>query len=348
MAGDLKVGLIGAGGVAAKYAALYGEYPRCRLVAVHDPVDASARELSARFGCAVSPSAEALIELDLDAVVVSSPNRFHHAQAKSALRAGKHVLLQKPMTLDVAEAEDLVATARGAGKVLALYMSSLDHPLAHDLRRMAKEGALGRIGGFEARLANGMGHAWRAPPPGFWRGSRAATGGGCFAMLATHYLNLGQWLLDSAIVEIAADGANLMCPHIEGEDWMAASVRFGNGARGSIGASWCVKGEQMSLHGSEGFASYVDNAVLTLRSAARFEGEIVRYPTPGERLVLPDLRPPAMDDWRNPHNQHRRFVDALLDGNAPDMPGEAGLRDMRALAAAYRSLESGAREKVAA
>jgi predicted dehydrogenase len=167
-------------------------------------------------------------------------------------------------------------------------------------------------------------------------------------MLATHYLNLGPWILDSPIVEVAADGTNLMCPHIEGEDHMAALVRFAGGARGSIGSSWCVKGEYMSVHGAQGFASYVDNAVFTLRTAAQFEGEIVRYTAPGERLVLADLRPPAMGDWRNPFNQHRRFVDAVLDGGPPDMPGEAGLRDMKTLAAAYRALTAGGREKVAA
>jgi len=344
----LRVGLLGVGGVASKYASLYGEYPRSKLVAVYDTMAAPAEELRARFGCEVAPSAEALIAMDLDAVVISTPNNLHHAQTRAALAAGKHVLLQKPMTLDVREAKDLVAASREAKRTLAMYMNSLDHPLMRDIKRMIESGALGRIGGYEAKLANGMGHVWANTPANFWRGSKAATGGGCFTMLATHYLNLGQWLLGSDIVEAAADGGNLMCDHIEGEDLMTALVRFANGARGVIGASWCVKGEQMSVHGSDGFLSYVDNATLTIRGTKAFDGETIKYRDPGKRLVVSELLPPAMGDWKNPYNQHRRFVDAVLDGTPPDVPAEVGLRDMRALDAAYRSLLSGKREKVAA
>jgi UDP-N-acetyl-2-amino-2-deoxyglucuronate dehydrogenase len=343
----LRVGLLGVGGVASKYAALYGEYPRSKLVAVYDTESAPAEALRRHFGCVLAPSAEALVAMDLDAVVISTPNHVHHAQTLAALAAGKHVLLQKPMTLNVTEAQDLVAASRSARRVLAMYMNSLDHPLFRDIRRMIESGALGRVGGYEARLANGMGHVWANRPANFWRGSKAATGGGCFTMLATHYLNLGQWLLDSDIVEAAADGGNLMCGHIEGEDLMTALVRFANGARGVIGASWCVKGEHMSVHGSDGFVSYVDNATLTIRGTKPFDGETIQYREPGKRLVVSDVLPPAMGDWRNPYNQHRRFVDAVLDGRVPDVPAEAGLRDMRALDAAYRALASGKREKVA-
>lgn len=342
----LRVGLLGVGGVASKYASLYGKYPRSKLIAVYDTVLAPAEALRQSFGCDVAPSAEALIAMDLDAVVISTPNHFHHAQTLAALASGKHVLLQKPMTLNVIEAQHLVAASRSAQRVLAMYMNSLDHPLMRDIKRMIASGALGRVGGYEARLANGMGHVWANTPANFWRGSKAATGGGCFTMLATHYLNLGQWLLGSEIVEAAADGGNLMCSHIEGEDLMTALVRFANGARGVIGASWCVKGEQMSVHGSDGFVSYVDNATLTIRGTKPFDGETIQYREPGRRLVVPECLPPAMGDWTNPYNQHRRFVDAVLDGTAPDVPAEAGLRDMRALDAAYRSLASGKREQV--
>jgi predicted dehydrogenase len=344
----LRVGLLGVGGVASKYASLYGEYPRSKLVAVYDTAPAPAEELRARFGCAVAPSTNALIAMDLDAVVISTPNNLHHAQTLAALGSGKHVLLQKPMTLNVAQAQDLVAASHRVKRTLAMYMNSLDHPLMRDIKRMIESGALGRVGGYEAKLANGMGHVWANTPANFWRGSKAATGGGCFTMLATHYLNLGQWLLGSDIVEAAADGGNLMCDHIEGEDLMTALVRFANGARGVIGASWCVKGEQMSVHGSDGFVSYVDNATLTIRGTKAFDGETVKYREPGKRLVVCELLPPAMGDWKNPYNQHRRFVDAVLDGTPPDVSAEAGLRDMRALDAAYRSLLSGKREKVAA
>ena len=333
----LRVGLLGTGGVASKYAALYGEYPRSSLVALHDPFDPAVGELAARFGGTVAASAEDLIASDVDAIVISTPNPLHLAQASAALKAGRHVLLQKPMTVTLAQAEELERVAEDTGKVLALYMNSLDNPVFRDLRRMVTEGVLGKVGSINCKLANGMGHVWRNRPANFWRGSRAAVGGGSFAMLACHYLNLAQWLLDKPIIRTAAIGTNLMCDHIEGDDLMSAIVEFAGGELGVIESAWCVKGEQMSLHGSAGSFAYIDNSVVTMKADNPFIGEAIRYETPGTRVVLDGLLAPAMGDWTNPYNQHRCFVDAMLDGTQVPMPAGKGVQDMRVLDAAYRS-----------
>jgi len=333
----LRVGLIGVGGVAAKYAALYAAYPRSRLVSIFDANPEASRALAARVGCRIAADAQDVIDDDVDAVVISTPNALHLDQASAALAGGRHVLLQKPMTVDVAQAERLQERAAASGRVLAMYMNSLDHPLFRDMKRMIAAGTLGRIGAINCKLANGMGHVWRASSGDFWRGSRQAVGGGSFAMLACHYLNLGQWLLDAPIRRVSAVGANLMCDHIEGDDIMSAIVEFEGGPLGVIESSWCVKGEQMSLHGASGSIAYIDNGVLTMKAEFPFDGEVIHYGTPGRRIVVEGLAPPAMDDWQNPYNQHRRFVDALLDGTPVDVPSLAGLRDMRVLEAAYRA-----------
>jgi UDP-N-acetyl-2-amino-2-deoxyglucuronate dehydrogenase len=334
---QLRVGLIGVGGVAAKYASLYAEYPRSQLVSVYDIQPDVCRELAARSGCEMAASAQDVIDSDVEAIVISTPNALHLSQASAALAAGRHVLLQKPMTVDVDEAERLQRAADASGRVLAMYMNSLDHPLFRDIKRMIAAGTLGRIGAINCKLANGMGHVWRTAGGNFWRGSRSAVGGGSFAMLACHYLNLGQWLLESRIVRVSAVGANLMCDHIEGDDIMSAIVEFDSGPLGVVESSWCVKGEQMSLHGSTGSIAYIDNSVLTMKAEQPFEGEVVSYLTPGQRVVVEGLMPPAMGDWRNVHNQHRRFIDAVLDGGPVDVPAVAGLWDMRVLGASYRA-----------
>ena len=231
----LRVGMLGVG-VAGNYHALYAQYPRSRLDIVFDTRPDVAKVVAAEHGAALAPSEEALIAADIDAVVITTPNAVHLRQAVAALRAGKHVLLQKPMTLDPAEAAELTAVAARSGRRLAMYMNSLDNPVMQDLRRMVREGTLGRIGGINAKLANGGAWRWRGQQQlaDFWRGSRAAVGGGSFAMLATHYINLCQWLLDEPIVAIAARGRNLMSEHIEGDDIMAAIAEFRSGVLGVI------------------------------------------------------------------------------------------------------------------
>lgn len=339
---QLKVGLVGTGGVASKYAALYGEYPRSRLVAVHDPFDAAIGTLAAGAGATVARSLEELLDADLDAVVISTPNRLHLGQTVAALSSGRHVLLQKPMTTTVEEADALVDAAGRSGRTLAMYMNSLDSPVHRDIRRMIVEGVLGEVGAVNCKLANGMGHRWRPDTANFWRASRQAVGGGSFAMLACHYINLAQWLIDDEIVRAAAMGKSLMCGHIEGDDIMTAVVEFGRGGLGTIESSWCVRGEQMSVHGSTGSIAYIDSTVATLKGDTAFEGEVIRYREPGSRMVVDGLSAPAMGDWRNPYNQHRRFVDAILDGTPVEVPAEVGLRDMRVIAACYRAAEAGA------
>ncbi len=342
----LKVGLLGVGGVAAKYAVLYGEYPRSDLRIVFDPSADAARAVAGRTGCAVAPDEAAVFAADVDAVVISTPNHLHHAQATAALGAGRHVLLQKPMTRDLAEAEDLVRTAEASGRTLAMYMNSLDNPVIRDIRAMITGGVLGRVGGVNCKLANGMGHVWRNRPADFWRGSRDKVGGGSFAMLATHYVNLAQWLLDRPVTAVSAVARNLMSDHIEGDDIMVALTEFGDGALGVIESAWCVKGEQMSVHGSTGSVAYIDNSVVTMKADAAFEGEAIRYDRPGTRMVFEGLTAPDMGDWRNPHNQHRAFVEAILDGTPVMVPVRRGLQDMRVLAAAYAASEAGRRTTV--
>jgi predicted dehydrogenase len=330
----VRVAMIGVGGIAAHYWPFFAAYPKCELRAVYDIDPAAMRMVAERTGAIQTASEDALVATDVDAVVISTPNHLHVGQSEAALRAGKHVLLQKPMTVTAGEAERLVRASRETGSRLGLLMQSLEHPLFHDIRTMIRTGVFGRIGAVNAKLANGMGHRW-TPGPGFWRGSKAAVGGGSFAMLAYHYVHLCEWLLDDVIAGVRSVSTNLMCPHIEGDDITAALVRFEGGAFGVIESAWCVRGEQMSVHGSAGSLAYIDNRVLTLSADRPFQGEVIRYERPGERLILDACVPPPMKDTANPHNQSRRFVDAILSGEPFDVPAEIGLRNMKVIEATY-------------
>ena len=342
----LRVGMWGVGAVALKYAKLYAGYPRSRLIAVYDVSGEAAAGVAREYGARVAPTEAALLAEDIDTVVISTPNFLHARQTAAALAAGKHVMLQKPMTLTAAEAADLVALAqRSAPARLAVYMNSLDNQVFHDVKAMIAAGTLGRIGGINAKLANGTASRWKGTGE-VWRQSKAAVGGGSFAMLAYHYINLCQWLLGEPIISVLARGKNLMSEHIEGDDIMACIAEFRSGALGVLESAWCVTGEQFSIHGSAGSLAYIDNSHISMKASAPFEGEAIRYTTPGERIFIDGKRAPAMDDWHNVHNQHRRFVDAILDDGPIVVPPETGLQDMLVLEAAYRASASGRSETV--
>ena len=344
----LRVGMLGLGFVALKYTKFYAEYPRSRLTAVYDISAEATAETAKATGARAAPSEDALIAADdVDVVVISTPNFLHTKQTKAAPAAGKHVLLQKPMTVTAAEAAELVEAARQAKDArLGIYMNSLDNPVFRDIKAMIAAGTLGRIGAINAKLANGTSSRWKSGSTPVWRQSKAAVGGGSFAMLAYHYINLAQWLLDEPIVNVTARGKNLMSPHIEGDDIMASIAEFQNGALAVLESAWCVSGEQFSIHGTNGSLAYIDNNHISMKADAPFEGVTIRYKTPGERIFLEGRRAPAMDDLANPYNQHREFVDAILDGKPVTVTPEKGLQDMRVLEAAYRASASGHTETV--
>ena len=343
----LRVGMLGVGFIAQKYVKLYAEYPRSRLVAVYDPLTEAASEVAKAHRANVAASEEDLLAQDIDAVVISTPNNLHARQTAAALRAGKHVLLQKPMTVTSAQAMDLIRIAAASQRQLGIYMNSLDNPVFRDIKAMIRAGTLGRIGSISAQLANGSSPRWRADSvTAAWRRSKAAVGGGSFAMLACHYINLCQWLLDDPIVSVAARGKNLMSEHIEGDDVMHAITEFRSGVLGVIGAAWCVAGEQFSIHGSAGSLAYIENDQISMKAASPFHGEAITYTEPNMRTFMEGRRAPGMDDWHNPYNQHRQFVDAILKERPVPVSGETGLRDMLVLEAAYRSSESGGTEAI--
>ncbi len=158
-----------------------------------------ARDVASRHGVEVASGTwQDLLEMELDLVAVTTPPPFHREQAVAVLKAGRHLLCEKPLAVDVEAGEAIVAAARGAGTALAL----MDHELRFAPARLkAKElidsGAIGRMLTVTARIANRM----RVDPTRPWTWwSDAAQGGGMLGALGSHVLDSVRWLIDEPIV----------------------------------------------------------------------------------------------------------------------------------------------------
>lgn len=337
----LNLALVGCGGVARRYRGVYHGLPGVAVAAVIDAdaaeAEAAAQEtgaarFSARFEHALAPG--------VDAVVISTPNRFHREHAVAALEAGKHVLLQKPMARSAEECDAILAAQRTSGAMLAIYMNLLDHPLFRDMRRMVTAGYLGRVVLFSARLAHRGGLAW----PGVeknWRASREATGGGSFIQLGVHYQHLMRWLLGRRVLRVQAFSRNIACPHLEGDDLTLAHYELDDGALGDIQTGWCAQEEHVSLLGTKGSIYYRDNRFVEYcGEGGAFDGEALHFSGDG-RTERFECLPPEWDDADNRYNQHRRFVEALAAECTPEVTGEDGREDVRITEACYRAAECG-------
>jgi len=174
----VRVGLAGCGRIARTHAQYLRGLANVRLVAVCDPIESAAQALGDAFQVPerFSDLQEMLARASLDAVHVVTPPATHEAAATAALEAGVHVLVEKPMTVDRAEADRLVAVARRTGRTLAVDHNRWFDPVVLRARALLDEGALGELVGVDVvqgaavdevqAVAAGARRHWSADLPG--------------------------------------------------------------------------------------------------------------------------------------------------------------------------------------
>lgn len=339
--GKFQIALVGCGGMAALYRHRYTEIPGAELALLIDASPETAQNASAALGGIPWSTAFAdCLAADIDMVDISTPNFLHAQQGIAALKAGKHVLLQKPLAPSVAEGEAIVeAAGQSAGKA-GMFMSMLDIPLVHALMTMIAEGCLGRVSSVHCRNAHRGGLYMQ---PGTWRGDLEKCGGGAFIQLGIHMIHLAQWLLSDRIVSVSGYAQNRFCPGIGGEDVCMAACAFESGALGSLEASYCADRSDLAIYGDHGYFVLNVNQSLELCLDAPFSHALIHYETPGKRLLLPlsDYH----QDYHRPNlwDQHQAFVQAVMRGQEPPVPVADGLRDLRITQAIYGAAQSGKR-----
>ena len=348
----MNVAFVGCGGMAAHYLGVYRDLDWVRVVCCIDAELSSAQKAADTFTSdkpfATTDYARAL-DADIDAVIISTPNSCHAFQAIAAMQAGKHVLLQKPVAANLADAEAIERAAAESRQTTGLYMSYFDQPLIHDLRDMVSQQRLGDVVHCYARLMHRGGMMWSKEALAgrqTWRGSVAETGGGCFIQLAVHYIHIFEWVTQSRVVRATALTQRLHCPGLEGEDVASALLQLESGALVTLDTAWCADGEELAIHGTGGRAVYRGNRWLALSSSAgKFEGRVVRYDGGvteafggplGEEQVF-EITPPGFADIGNALNQHVAFLEAAREGRAAPVSIASGVWDMRVVGAVYES-----------
>jgi predicted dehydrogenase len=277
----------------------------------------------------------------IDAVSIVTPNHLHAPMAIAALNAGFHVFCEKPMAVNVAEAEAIAKAARRSGRHFALAFTYSGYPLIEEARARVIRGDFGTIRLVQVEYLQG----WLSAPidadgnkQAEWRTDPARAGlGGCLGDIGTHAFQLAEHVSGLRVEAVSAD----LATHVPGrrlDDDVGALLRFAGGARGSLAASQVAAGEEnglnLRIYGDRGGLkwSQMEPNTLTLRWLGR-PTEIIRAGGPGlaaETAKL--LRTPA----GHPEgfieafaNLYRAFA-ATLRGEAPQFPGVVdGLRTMR-------------------
>lgn len=322
----LGAGVIGLGEIGQHHLAAFAAGPRSRLVAVAD-LNAQRRGSSAlvRGATAYPGHRELLSDPRVEIVSICLPHSLHLPVALDAIAAGKHVLIEKPLAISVAECDELAAAATGAGVTVGVQHNQLFYPPHVRARELVEAGSLGELVHLRLRLAIGGKY-------GGWRSDTALAGGGLLFDAGVHRFYLARFLGG----EIRAVSAITDAGRDEGEDRAVVSLVFENGALGVIDANYHgprgMFDDSVELVGTAG-ALYISGC------EAEFEGfrtgpALRRYDGAWhEERVEPG-------NWADSvHASVAAFVLAVAEGREPPVTLTEGRRVVELIEEAHRSAE---------
>jgi len=344
----LGFGIIGCGMIARFHAAAIDEVRGAKLVACFDVMPASVDRFAGETGCRTYYKLdEMLADRDVNVVTIGTPSGAHQEPAVAAAKAGKHVIVEKPLEVTLKRCDAIIRACEAAGVTLSTVFPSRFHDASRELKRAVDAGRFGRL-----TLADAYVKWYRSQAyydSGAWRGTWALDGGGALMNQAIHSVDLLTWIM-GPVVEVRAETATLAHERIEVEDTAVATLRFANGALGVIEASTAVYPgylKRIEIHGSEGTAVLEEEDIKVWDFARKQK----RDDAIGERMQEHHSTGGGASDPKaiGHHGHARQFADvveAIRRKRSPLVDAQEGRRSVEIITAIYKSAKSGRPVKI--
>jgi predicted dehydrogenase len=260
----IKIGIAGAGLWAERaHVPAFTRLANVHIAGIADPNVERAKLLASKISnCAVYRDAHNMLSTGLDAIVIATPDDEHHALAKAALSGGVHVLCEKPLAKNVAEAYELAELASKSHVVTKIGFVLRYSAAMRRLRKLIESGFVGRIHSFV--YFNNSPQFFHPREPFHWVMDATRTGGGVFVEYGCHGLDLARWLVGDMndvcanavrLVDERVDSASGKLQKVTVDDVCSWLVRFCNGAEGQFHVSWSSLvnfGFQVAVVGDKG------------------------------------------------------------------------------------------------
>lgn len=337
----IRWGVLGSGGIARRRTIPEGiaKASNAELCAVAGLDTDRVRAVAAEYGAKACKSESELLESECEIVYIATPVHLHREQTRRAAEAGKHVFCEKPLALNVAEAQDMVDACRANGVSLGTALMMRFHAQHQAALGIIREGKLGTPVFARAQLS-----CWYPPIPGAWRQHPAAGGGGSLMDLGSHCLDLLEMFF-GRIARVACSTANRVHSY-PSEDTAVVLAEFASGSRGVVDVLFNVPDassrNRLELYGSAGciLAEGTIGQGEAGEMTAYLEVASAEYDAQQARAAgtTSEIKPRPVNMYRA---EVEAFSRAIIDGTSPPVDGEAGLWVQKVLAACYESAKSG-------
>ncbi|MGP4069277.1 Gfo/Idh/MocA family protein [Halobacillus sp. B29] len=332
----LKIAVLGCGSIAQNRHLLeYDANEHVEITAVCDIVEERVKEVAEEYGANAYTSYEDLLAKEnVDAVSVCLPNYLHAPVSIAALKAGCHVLCEKPMATSREEAEEMIQTAEKNNKKLMIAHNQRFVPSHVKAKELIASGALGKVYSFRTTFGHGGPEGWSAEGKDSWFFKKDQAFIGAMGDLGVHKADLLRYILGQEFIDVAGFIENNAKENITVDDNAVCILRSEEGVVGTMTASWAYQpGEDNStvIYGEKGTLRLEDDPVYSL-IAQYTNGDIVNY----------QLGKIQSNDEGGQSNSHvvDHFVESIQNDTEPLITGEEGMKSLDVILGALRSGET--------
>jgi predicted dehydrogenase len=338
---SLTVGLVGAGGISRPHLRAYVENPHVMEVRIADPSQEARERLAGEFGLITRTEADyekLLADGDIDLVDICAPHHLHHPVALAALKAGKHVITEKPIALNLKQADEMIAAAKKAKKRLFVSMNQRMFPAHLKAKEIIDEGEIGKpfLG-----IVNVVGNEFATMnDPRHWKGDLRQAGGGALIDTGYHAVYMLQHFLGPARAVTAMTKRLCVEPKNKGDDTSVVAMEMAGGAVASLTVTYAATGdhwtETRQIIGPKGSLFITDNPEDEIPLIGCLEGDA---------LPVKVHNPPNINGY-GIRRTLDHFVDCIVNERRPQITAEEARAALATVLAAYRSEKEGRRVEV--
>jgi len=332
MSREIRVGIIGSGGIARVHAAAYSKIGFVKIVAVSDIVKERAESLSKEFNAKAYKSYEDMIkENDLDLVSVCTPPSTHKDLTLDVIKSKINVFCEKPLALSSKEAKEMVEEAQKRGLYFGVDFQNRFLPQHVKAKELLNEGAIGKL--IQARFRVGYDVLDAVPPSApmrEWLFDKEKSGGGVLMDIGSHWIDLSRMFVSAEAKAVSAEISKNI-ENIEVEDNAMILIQFRNSVHALVDVSWTQQNEQwpVELYGDQGtILCNLAERKIVLYTRNR------RYSNDGKIKIIN----PSLPEIGEPHEYLiKKFVNSIVGRTQPPVSGCDGYKAQEIIDAAYRS-----------